>query len=148
MLAQIRLPVKAVTTMSRRSTLESQLASISSEFVTRIVTAIRGASLSDVVAFSSKNGNGQAILEATTARLKSSSGGRRPRQTADRRAELADRIVRTLATSGEPLGARAVASELGVPADLLAAPLRELRAAHRIRKYGEKRNATYAATGK
>src|SRR5436305_681801 len=63
---------------------------------------------------------------------------RGPRQTADRRAELGERVLKALERAGEPMGVRALSSELAVAADLLAAPLRELRAAGRIAKHGEK----------
>jgi hypothetical protein len=70
--------------------------------------------------------------------------GRRARQTAAHRAELSDRVVAALRHASTPLGVRALSSELGVAPDMLAAPLRELRAAGRIRKLGEKRATTYS----
>jgi hypothetical protein len=39
---------------------------------------------------------------------------------------------------------RALSSELGVAPDLLATPLRELRAAGRVTKHGDKRATTYS----
>jgi hypothetical protein len=42
------------------------------------------------------------------------------------------------------MGVRALSSELGVAADKLAVPLRELRSAGKIRKHGEKRATTYS----
>jgi hypothetical protein len=39
---------------------------------------------------------------------------------------------------------RALAEELGVDAGLLAVPLKELRAAGKVRKHGEKRATTYS----
>jgi hypothetical protein len=69
----------------------------------------------------------------------------RLRQTAQHRAELGDRVVHALEQAKGPLGVRALSSELGVAPDLLAAPLRELRAAGRITKHGDKRATTYSA---
>jgi len=43
------------------------------------------------------------------------------------------------------MGVRALSNELGIPPDHLAFPLRELRAAGKIRKHGEKRSTTYSA---
>ena len=59
--------------------------------------------------------------------------------------ELGDRLVPAAAASSasEPMGVRALSSELGVATDLLAAPLLELRASGRIAKHGEKRATTY-----
>jgi hypothetical protein len=70
---------------------------------------------------------------------------RRPRQTAERRAELGERVLAALLDATEPLGVRALAGELHVAPDLLSAPLLELRAAGKLTKHGEKRATTYAA---
>jgi hypothetical protein len=63
----------------------------------------------------------------------------------EKRAELGERILAILTAAGGPLGVRAIASEAGTAADLLATPLRELRQSGKIRKHGEKRNTTYSA---
>ena len=70
---------------------------------------------------------------------------RRPRQTAELRAELGERVLDALQQATEPLGVRALAAELHVTPDLLSAPLLELRAAGKLTKHGEKRATTYAA---
>ena len=70
---------------------------------------------------------------------------RRPRQTAERRADLGERVLAALLEAAEPLGVRALAGELQVAPDLLSAPLLELRAAGKLTKHGEKRATTYAA---
>jgi hypothetical protein len=49
-----------------------------------------------------------------------------------------------LSSAGKPIGVRALAGELGVDPGKLAVPLRELRAAGKIRKHGEKRATTYS----
>jgi hypothetical protein len=53
-------------------------------------------------------------------------------------------VIHALERAGSPMGVRTLAGELGVPVDLLAAPLRELRASGRIAKHGEKRATTYS----
>jgi len=53
-------------------------------------------------------------------------------------------VTRALSSATKPVGVRALASELGVDPGILAAPLRELRAAGKIRKHGEKRATTYS----
>jgi predicted transcriptional regulator len=70
--------------------------------------------------------------------------GRKPRQTVEKRAELGERILAILRAAGGSLGVRAIASEAGTAADLLATPLRELRQGGKIKKHGEKRNTTYS----
>ena len=148
-----------------RSSLEEQLESITREFVRQIVGALRNASFADVaqlqVASSSAASRGRpgrpaSRVSASPVRARreprerseqSAPGERRrgdARQTADRRAELGERVLKALEKVGQPLGVRALSSELGVAADLLATPLRELRAAGRIAKHGEKRSTTYS----
>ncbi len=142
-----------------RPPLEAQLAALTLEFVSKLVEAIRNASFAEVAALP---GHGAAGGRASAATSPKPRGGaspgrtRRPaqenhrnqgheRQTAAHRAELADRVVQTLKSAPGPLGVRALSSELGVAADLLATPLRELRTAGRIAKHGEKRATTYSA---
>ncbi len=84
---------------------------------------------------------GSSASSASAAREASG----RPRQTAERRAELGERVLAALLEASEPLGVRALAGELHVAPDLLSAPLLELRAAGKLTKHGEKRATTYAA---
>ncbi|WP_394837030.1 hypothetical protein LVJ94_08990 [Pendulispora rubella] len=85
------------------------------------------------------SGTGTGLLDTAQGRR-----GRRPRQTQEKRGELAERIIRVLQTAGSPLGVRALAGELSISPDLLALPLRELRDQGKIRKLGEKRSTTYS----
>jgi hypothetical protein len=143
--------------MPRTSSLEVELARIvqdlAQQFVTRIVEALRSASFAEVAALSP----GVASSPAPVTRAKRRSAraaaakeahetGRRPRQTATKRAELGDRLIAALSKAPSPLGVRALSSELRIAPDLLTAPLRELRAAGRIAKHGDKRNTTYSVT--
>ena len=130
--------------------LEDQLTALTREFVGKLVEAIRNASFAEVAALSGPHGTAAPSRPARTPRPSTEprpSGTGKPRlgrQTAERRAELGERLVRTLGTSKSPMGVRALASELGVPSDLLAAPLRELRQAGKIRKHGDKRSTAYS----
>jgi hypothetical protein len=83
--------------------------------------------------------------KAPPATASSRDASKRPRQTAERRAELGERVLEALQQATEPLGVRALAAELHVAPDLLSAPLLELRAAGKLTKHGEKRATTYAA---
>jgi hypothetical protein len=139
-----------------KSGLEDRLEAITRAFVAEIVAAFRESSLADLADLAelqvtgprerSAASNGKKPVTRVTASPRSRSGDEssRPRQTADRRAELGERVMKALGKAGEPLGVRALSSELGVATDLLTAPLLELRASGRIAKHGEKRATTYS----
>jgi hypothetical protein len=134
---------------SPRNALEERLEAITREFVKQIVGALRSASFADVaqlqVAASPSPGSAgrrpPTRVSAAPAPKRQESG--RTRQTADRRAELGERVLKALEGAGQ-LGVRALSSELGVAPDLLAAPLKELRDAGRVAKHGDKRATTYS----
>jgi hypothetical protein len=131
------------------SVLEDRLEAITREFVRQIVQVLRTASFADVAqlqvapaASSTPRPRPRTRVTATPAKPLGERKGER--QTAGRRAELGERVVKALEGAGQALGVRALSSELGVAPDLLAAPLLELRAAGRIAKHGEKRATTYS----
>jgi DNA-binding transcriptional ArsR family regulator len=128
-------------------TLEAQLTALTQEFVAKLVDALRNASFAEVAQLSAAHGTAQP-----PSRPREPRGPRRPpsaaqagRQTAATRAELGERVVGALRTLPQPIGVRDLSSRLGVAPDVLAVPLRELRAAGKIRKHGEKRSTTYSA---
>jgi hypothetical protein len=134
-----------------KSGLETRLEEITRVFVAEIVNAIRNASFADVADLQVTARSGRPSTPSAapskptrvSASPKTPGGSGKPRQTADRRAELGERVLKTLVHAGEPMGVRALSSELGVAPDLLTTPLLELRAAGRIAKHGEKRATTY-----
>lgn len=125
-------------------TLEAQLTALTQEFVARLIDAIRNASFAEVASLSPAR-----VARPTEGRRAGTTppanSRRTGRQTAARRAEIGARVVTALRDASEPMGVRALSSQLGVAPDILAAPLRELRAAGKIRKHGEKRSTTYSA---
>lgn len=133
-----------------KNDLEAQLMALTQEFVGKLVRAIRNASFAQVAALPEPPAGSGAPRISTVAKRtagaraathdNSSSG----RQTAARRAELGERVLRALRSAGQPLGVRALSTNLGVTPDLLGTPLRELRSAGKIRKHGEKRSTTYS----
>ena len=149
-----------------RSTLEAQLDEITREFVTRVVATIRSASFAEVAGFrpllhvrtpdrrapriaTDHRGDHQRGRAASAAVSEPTDNapkrrGRRPKQSPEKRAELGDRIVQVLRGASSPMGARAIASEVGLAPDLLAAPLKDLRTEGRIKKHGDKRATTYS----
>jgi predicted Rossmann fold nucleotide-binding protein DprA/Smf involved in DNA uptake len=135
-----------------KSPLEAQLEAITREFVFRIVTALRNSSLADVAGLQAPSGSvarRTASVERAKRPLKepvrNTNPAGKPRQTADHRAELGARVLEALEHGSEPMGLRAIATAVGVPSALLAAPLLELRAAGRIKKQGERRTTIYSA---
>ncbi|HEX8790308.1 MAG TPA: hypothetical protein VF765_05100 [Polyangiaceae bacterium] len=126
--------------------LEAQLTRLTQEFVHKLVEAIRNASFAEVAALGPPSNGVGAPAQAPRGRKLPAAARpvRAGRQTAAKRAELAERVVGALKDAKQPMGARALSSELGVAPDLLAAPLRELRAAGRIKKHGDKRATTYS----
>jgi hypothetical protein len=125
-----------------KSALEERLEAITREFVQQIVATIRNASFADVAGYAPEAGR-TARRPPPPTRVEAVPKAAR-RQGADRRAELSERVVDALRSAGGPLGVRALSSDLGVPPDALAKPLRELRAAGRVAKHGEKRATTYS----
>jgi hypothetical protein len=132
--------------------LEAQLMALTQEFVGKLVHALRNASFAEVAALPEPRSTSGAsrtsavtkrAVDATPPAHDSQTAGR---QTAARRAELGERVVRALRTAGRPLGVRALSTDLGVTPDLLGTPLRELRSAGKIKKHGEKRSTTYSVT--
>jgi hypothetical protein len=127
-------------------TLEAQLTALTQEFVAKLVDTLRNASFAEVAALSGV----PAVVHAPARAREPRAAGRTPvppsgRQTAASRAEVGERVLGALRAAGQPRGVRALSTELGVAPDVLAVPLRELRAAGKIRKHGEKRSTTYSA---
>ncbi len=131
-----------------RQDLESRLAEITREFVTRLVHEIRNASFADVAALP-----GDRVLPSAAPRAplrpvvkaKASGDGPRARRSAAGRAEVGEQVVSALNGAGRPMGVRDLADAVGLTPEALAAPLRELRAAGKIRKHGDKRATKYSA---
>lgn len=134
--------------MATKTTLEAELRGLMEEFVARIVATIRNASVAEVAALSVPQRSPRAGGAPSPAAEPRRTGGRRgPRAaSAERDAEVAKRIVATLSNAPGPMNARALASELGVAADKLARPLKQLRDEGRIKKHGDKRATTYGVS--
>jgi hypothetical protein len=132
--------------MPKRTSLEDDLAALTQEFVGRIVATLRNASFGDVAALAPTTRATVTIPRPNRAPPAASKSSGRTRRGPVERAAIVERVAETLRKAGEPLGVRALSSELGVAADKLAAPLKELRDAGRVKKHGDKRATTYSAT--
>lgn len=132
-----------------RHDLESRLAEITREFVTRLVHEIRNASFAEVAALPDGASAPVASPRAPVrplAKAKTAVGGRRSRRSAAGRAEVGEQILAALAREAKPVGVRELAGSLGLTPEALAAPLRDLRTAGRIKKHGDKRATKYSAS--
>jgi len=134
---------------SSRNALEERLEAITREFVKQIVGALRSASFADVAQLQVAAAPRAATARRPPTRVSAAPTPKhrengKTRQTADRRAELGERVLKALESAGQSLGVRALSSELGVAPDLLAVPLKELRDAGRVAKHGDKRATTYS----
>ncbi len=133
-----------VSDMSRG--LEGQLEDAAIEFVRKILSILRNASLADVAGV----GVGTSSAPQPAARAPKFSAPRgpgRPRQPSGAvgaTGDLVPKILDVLASASGPTPARAIADQLGVSLDALAKPLKQLRDEHRIVKHGEKRASKYA----
>jgi len=132
--------------------LESRLTELTREFVAQLVREIRNASFADVAAlpglesYAPAPGRAQARASGKTRPAAGEATGPRARRSAAGRAELGEQVLAALARAGRPMGVRDLSSALGILAEALAAPLRELRTAGRIRKHGDKRATKYSAS--
>src|SRR5215472_82052 len=114
--------------MPRRSNLEAELLVATQQFVQRIVALLRTASFAEV-----------AALSSSSAAEKPAAAGRAKTTPKSKRADLEERVLQVLMKAHAPMGVRALSGELNVAPDLLAAPLKKLRADGRVAKHGEKR---------
>jgi len=135
-----------------RQDLESRLAEITREFVTRLVHEIRNASFAEVAALPDGGNHSAGAAHAAAPRApsnKSKDGagakGRRTRRSAEGRAEVGERVMAALDRTGKPMGVRDISEAVGLSPDALAAPLKELRTSGRVRKHGDKRATKYSA---
>jgi hypothetical protein len=138
-----------------RQDLESRLAEITREFVTRLVHEIRNASFAEVAALPDHGNHSAGAAHTPAARAPSNKSkdaaalagpkGRRTRRSAEGRAEVGERVLAALERAGKPLGVRDIADAVGLSPDALAAPLKELRTSGRLRKHGDKRATKYSA---
>jgi hypothetical protein len=130
--------------MAKPNRLQGQIAEIAEEFVSKIVAAIRNASFADVAGLRDGDRRTARRVAGKSLRRPEPSRPHHPRQTAQRRVEIGNRILHALSGAPGPMGVRAIATKLGVSSEVLAIPLRELRSGGRIAKHGDKRTTTYS----
>ena len=97
-----------------------------------MLRAIRGASVADVAGVGTApaarpSRRGPKAAAEPRADEPESQPRTRARQSSSAADALAEEVLGVLAQASAPMGARAIASQLGVPADRIAAPLKSLR---------------------
>lgn len=135
-----------------RSGLEAQLEEATQEFVRRILTILRNASLGEVAGIQVGGGQGPTFgaprgpgRPGTPPRPKAEPApATRPRRSRSSSEELATQIVDVLSRNVGPMPARALCDQLGVSLDALAKPIKLLRDSGKIVKQGDKRATKYA----
>ena len=132
------------------SPLETKLEAIAKRFISEVMGALGEASLSDLAAYAEQQraSRGRPAAPAPAAK-RTKVVGKGPAPTRERRSaanlsELEDRIVQELKSAAQPMGARAIANAVAVPADKIGAPLKALRDAGRVKKIGDKRASVYS----
>lgn len=139
--------------MSSRPVLEAQLADVTEEFLRKVLAILRNASLADVANVNVGGPGTQSSAPPANRATPQFSAKRGPGRPPVRRgggkppAELATTILDALSSSDEPISAKALADKIGVHADHLVKPLKQLRDEGRIAKKGEKRASKYAFVG-
>jgi hypothetical protein len=128
--------------------LRQRLSHIASSFASDVLSAIRGASLEDVLSASSGGrSHVNASLSprgATGARgVRSRRGGRLRRRSLGDIAQVVETIVELLKQSPAGLRAEEIRQRLGLLAKELPRPLKEALSSGKVSKTGQKRATTY-----
>jgi hypothetical protein len=150
--------------------LRNRLNDLASQFATSVLSAIRGASLEELLAETSpgarltlalptSRGLGGSLPRGTRGGRARTNGGRLPsslgarasgrlaRRTPDQIAGVVDRIVGLLRQNPRGLRAEQIRARLGLLAKEMPRPLKDALAAGRIGKSGQKRSTLYVVKG-
>ena len=138
-----------VISPSAMPNLQSRLRSLADTFVSGVLGALRGASLSELTALT---GGRVAVSpgkrSAKGGAKQRGSAGRRVRRSSDSVAELAARAAAFIKSSGGNVAVSDIAKGLGVDKDDISRPLAVALQQRQIRKTGEKRLTRYFAVSK
>jgi hypothetical protein len=125
--------------------LRERLNDLASMFASRVLEAIRGSSLEELLAQSSRGGNpgvARALARAHGPGPRSR-GGRLPRRSAHAISDVVEQIAGVLRQHPGGLRAEQIREELGLQAKELPRPLKEGLDSGRFSKAGQKRATTY-----
>lgn len=127
--------------------LRSQLTELADSFANAVLSAIRSASLEELLAESggSRRGAPRAAGPARPAVRagRGSSSGRLPRRSAEDIAQVLDSVVSLVKRHKEGLRAEQIREELGLQAKELPRVLKEGLSSRKLKSKGQKRATTY-----
>jgi hypothetical protein len=130
--------------------LRSHLADLADSFATAVLSAIRSASLEELLAESGgpRRGAPRSAAGARSAPRspRGSSPGRLPRRSADDIAHVLDSVTSLVKKHKEGLRAEQIREELGLQAKELPRVLKEGLSSRKLKSKGQKRATTYFAT--
>jgi hypothetical protein len=129
------------------STLSSSIQSLADAFATKVLAAIRGASLEEILgqAGPARRGPGRPRGSASSASRRIAKGRRVRRSASDIKA-VADRIVTFVAKHNKGVRGEQIRKELGIAKNAWMKPLGMALASKKLRKTGKKRATTYFAS--
>jgi hypothetical protein len=139
------------------STLNASIQSLADAFATKVLAAIRGASLEEILGQgeprgATRRGPGRPRTSATPrgaapGRVARGTGGRRRvRRSASDIAAVAERIVTFVAKHNKGVRGEQIRKELGIAKNAWMKPLGMALASKKLRKTGKKRATTYFAS--
>lgn len=137
------------------TSLKTTIEQLAKSFADGVLTAIRTASLEDILAESGRGGSraaaaalvsrGAAGRAAPPAPAKRGKGGRLARRSPEQLAEVVSSIVAALEKAKSGLRSEELQKVLGLSKKEITGPINEALAGKKIRKTGERRSTTYFA---
>jgi hypothetical protein len=128
-------------------TLHASINSLAQTFATRVIEAIRSASLEDILGETSgaKRGPGRPAMGSAPARRNGRASKRLARRSARDIAGVTERIVSLVKSKRGGLRAEQIRAELGIAKNEWMRPLEQALSSKKLTKKGQKRATTYFA---
>jgi hypothetical protein len=125
------------------ATLRSQLTDLAQSFAEGVISALRGASLEELVGDRTSKGRSRTPASNGAAPSRRAKPGRLPRRSAEDIAKSLDLVVKLVKT--QPLRAEQIRKKLGLDVREMPRILKEGVAKKRLKAKGQKRATTYFA---
>lgn len=134
------------------TSLKTTIEQLAKSFADGVLTAIRTASLEDILAESGRGGSRAAVAAmgarapaAKAPAAKKGKGGRLARRSPEQLAQVVTAIVSALEKAKSGLRSEELQRTLGLSKKEITGPINEALAGKKIRKTGERRSTTYFA---